>query len=321
MTSRSVPAVALVLEDVDPEVLGVDVRADQAPELINFSRPILAAMAVEPEAVRLMITGKFVESVRCRLPESAYRDNYDEARGAGMVGAKTMVVADEIHVVFPAWLFQGPRDEKAGLLARRTAVHEAQHVAMEQHGEDGGGFPDEPWARRNLLTIAHQVIVEYRAELGVPESLREGFETTLNADTPLALREDLVLIDDAYQQNLDVEQLSYNVVQQSQHFWKALAYIAAARRVLNVDEPLSTDRDHDELWEQMGAEHFERFEEVLRAVPSAHTGVSSVELRRVTDDMADVLTSWLESLGFVWKDIDDGSLCAFNIVSRHLLRQ
>lgn len=321
MTSLSVPAVALVLEDVDPVALGVDAHAQQTPELINFCRAILAAMAVEPDAVRLVITGNFVESVKRRLPEGDYRDNFDEIRGAGTVGAKTMVVADEIHVVFPAWLFLPSPDENADLTARRTAVHEAQHVAMEQHGEDEGDFPNEPWARRNLLTIAHQVIVEYRAELGVTEALRRDFETTLNTATPLALRDDLVRIDDAYQQSLDIAQLAYEVVQQAQHFWKALAYIAAARRVLNVSGPLAVGSDQDELWEQMGAEHWERFEGTLSLVPSAHTRISSQDMSRVTDDLADTLTSWLESLGFTFKDTEDGLNSIFNIVSRHLLRQ
>ncbi|NJI58602.1 hypothetical protein HCX50_04065 [Microbacterium oxydans] len=321
MTSLSVPVVALDLEEIDPVEVGVDIHTGQAPELINFGRAILAAMAGEPEAVRLVIAGNFVESVRRRLPEGTYRDSFDEIRGAGEVAVKTMVVADEIHVVVPAWLLQASQDERADLRARRTVVHEAQHVAMQQHGEDDGGFADEPWARRCLLTVAHQVIAEYRAELGVPAPLREGIEPTLSADTPLALREDLVLIDDAYQQSLDVQYLAHNVVQQSQHFWKALAYIAAARRVLSVDEPLRAEFGHGDLWEQMGAEHWERFEDILRTVPSAHTRVPSLELRRVTDEMAGVLTSWLESLGFVFKDINGGNNSVFHIVSRHLLRQ
>lgn len=96
-----------------------------------------------------------------------------------------MRVGEEMHVIFPAWLFVDSAWARATLSeeeaeqitaaadsrvrqTRRTGLHEAQHVAMDQAGEDDQDFGDMPWARQNILTVAHQVIAEYRAELGIP---------------------------------------------------------------------------------------------------------------------------------------------------------
>lgn len=320
MTDLPVPATAVIFEDVDPPALGVDPQSGETPALINFCRAALAQMALDPDSVALVVSGDFVASVKRRLPRGPYRDRYDEVRGAGTVGAKTMVVGEEIHVVVPAWQFEDQSSDEATLGVRRTVVHEAQHVAMQQAGEDDGVFPDEPWARANFLTAAHQVIVEYRAELGVPNLLRRDFEVELSGSAVQALQADLVRIDDRYQGDLDVGALSYDVLQQSQHLWKALAYIAAARRNLSIGTPLPVEAEAEGLWEQMGAEHWAQFEGILSRVPSAHTRISRHDLRRVTDELADLLAAWLESLGFEFRDIDHGRNSMFTIVSRHLLR-
>lgn len=332
----AVAVVGFILEDADAEALGVDPATGQASELINFCRAIIAAMSTDPSSVLLVIAGDFVGSVKSRLPEGAYRESFDEARGAGLVAAKTMVVGDEIHVVFPAWYFldsaaMEARMSRAELaeflssaperdrLTRRTAVHEAQHVAMEQAGEDKSDFPSARRARRNFLSVAHQVLTEYRAELGVHGELRGEYETDFPLESLAALKVDLALIDDAYQADLDVDALSHNVLQQTQHLWKALAYLAAARRIEGVDSPIVLTAADQALWDQMGGEHWAQFEGILGQMVSAHTRVSTVDLQRVTDDLADLLEEWLISLGFSWRDIENIDSTRFDIVSRHLL--
>lgn len=330
-----VALVGFILEDADAEALGVDPATGQVSELINFCRATIAAMAPDPSSVLLVIAGDFVGSVKSRLPQT-YRDSFDDARGAGLVAAKTMVVGDEIHVVFPAWYFLDSAAMEARMspaelaeflstaperdrLTRRTTVHEAQHVAMDQADEDESDFPNARWARRNFLSVAHQILTEYRAELGVHRELRGEYETDFPLESLAALKVDLAVIDDAYQADLNVDALSHNVLQQTQYLWKALAYFAAARRIEGVHSPIVLTAADQALWDQMGGEHWAQFEGLLGRMVSAHTRVSAVDLQRVTDDLADLLEKWLVSLGFSWRDIENTDNSRFDIVSRHLL--
>lgn len=113
MTSEEAPAdalpsglvVELVIEDADLVMLGMDPDRPVATPLMDFCRGALDLLALRPDKVKLVIAGDFVESVKARLPDGPYRDAFDLARGAGAVGAKTLAVDGEVHVVFPAFLF------------------------------------------------------------------------------------------------------------------------------------------------------------------------------------------------------------------------
>lgn len=321
------------VEAADLEALGMAPANPSPTELMNFCRETLGTLAARPEEVTLVIAGDFIESVRSRLPDGPYKEAFDVDRGAGMVGAKTMRVGDEIHVVFPAWLFLDsawaratlPQDEAEQITStaafrakqtRRTVVHEAQHVAMDQAGEDNQDFSDVPWARQNFLTVAHQVIAEYRAELGVPNDLREDYEAAFPVESLDHLREDLRRIATVeYQSHLDVGQLAYDVVQQTQHAWKTLAYVAAARRIAGVDlgESFPNEMTRTQAWTLMAEPLWATFESLLSRIPSGAVRVDAVELRTWTGELADLLTDWLQTYGFVWRDI--GSASEFRIRS------
>lgn len=333
MTSEEAPADALpsvlaaelVIEDADLVMLGMDPDRPVATPLMDFCRAALDLLALRPDKVKLVIAGDFVESVKARLPDGPYRDAFDLARGAGAVGAKTLAVDGEVHVVFPAFLFLdsdavrehlSPEDaeqivasqEARANMARRTATHEAQHVAMEQAREDTPDFSAAGWARQNFLNVAHQVIAEYRAELGVPTELREEYETAFPLDSLDHLRAELRGIVTVYQQHGDVDRLSYEVVQEAHHMWKALAYVAAARRVAGseIGAPFADEVIESELWEIMAKDQWEGFERLLSGISSGGVRVDANDLKRQTDRLADALDAWLTDFGFVWEDLADG---------------
>lgn len=314
---------AWAVEDADLEALGMDPVNPSPTELMDFCRAALGTLAIRVEEVTFVIAGDFIESVKSRLPAGAYRDAFDVDRGAGTVGAKTMRVGDEIHVIFPAGLFLdsawaratlSPEDaeqitgtaEFRAKQVRRTVVHEAQHVAMDQAGEDNQDFGSVPWARHNFLVVAHQVIAEYRAELGVPSDLREAYEAEFPVESLNHLREDLRRITTVeYQSHLNVERLAYDVVQQSHHVWKMLAYVAAARRIAGagIGEPFPAEMTRTEAWTLMAEPHWRAFEEILSQIPSGGVRVAAADLSAWTSELADLLVAWLKTFGFVWRDV------------------
>jgi hypothetical protein len=343
--SASTPAdepvqyVAIRHEFVDIEMLGMDPEQPVATELMSFCAAILALIAVRPGECLLVVTGDFVESVKQRLPEGVYRDRYDIVRGSGLVGGKTILVGDQVHVVMPAQLFvpdtatmEDPgnpgttiscvdafsldNETVRGNLARRTVIHEAQHVAMMQAGEGDDRYEDEQWVRRNLLTLADQVISEYRAERGVLEEFREGDDERSALASLQSLRQDFHRIAAVeYQQHLDVGRLQYSIVQESHTAWKVLAYFAAARRVagISVGEPVSEELAETAEWSMMAAPHWGQFEELLADLPPGVNRVDLADLERVTTELADLFAVWLRSFGFTWRDIGENS--EFRIVS------
>lgn len=310
-------------EGVDTAMLGMS-RADPQPTyLMNVCRAVLASHALDPDEVTFVIAGDFVESVKARLPEGPYRDTYDETRGAGTVGGKTLRVGDQIHVIFHAWLFLDPDAVEAegwdadavsqlresadarAKQVRRTIVHEAQHVAIAQAGEADLALDGLSWQRQNFVSVAQQVIEEYRAELAVPIELREQYEVALPVESLTALRGDLRRIAMVeYQQHLDVGRLAYDITQQSHHAWKALAYVAAARRVFNVPlaDPVPPRVASAEDWLLMADQHWVTFEDLLSHVPDGTVRLSSGQLDDVTNELADLLIEWLRTLGFVWSE-------------------
>lgn len=329
----------LAIEFADLEVLGMQPDRPIATELMTFCTTALEVFALRPDEVTLIITADFVESVKSRLPEGHYRDGFALERGAGEVGGKTMWVDGDIHVLLHAWLFidasvaaaaalspehaasitdsAGERDQQA----RRTVIHEAQHVAMMQAGEDDLDFSDAPWGRRNLLTLALQLIGEYRAELGVVPDLRSELDRTVPISSFTVLLEDLRRIACVeYQDHLDVGRLSYDVAQQCQHAWKALAYLAAARRVAEVPlgDPLPEAVTGSDEWTLMVGTHWAELETLLGEIPAGYRRVSQSDLANWISDLADLLTRWLRTLGFRWHDEADGR-SVFEIESWDLL--
>ena len=314
-----------IAEAVDFEYIGMNSGNPQPTELMIFCCAMLGTAAPDPEKVCFVVTGDFEESVKQRLPEGEYRDSFDTQRGAGMVAAKTLKVSDEIHVVFPQWMFVDTEaalrilePEEAAKIAsteaeraqhvRRTAFHEAQHVAIAQRGEDTVDLDGLGWASKNFVSVAAQIIEEYRAELAVPRELREEHELVFPVDALEHLRADLTRITTVeYQQHLDVGKLSYDVVQQTHHVWKVLAYLVAARRVFGIvpSTAIPADVQRKEAWRLMAAPLWERFEALLSEIPPGQISVSPKALHRCAIELADLLSEWVRLLGFRWDDIGD----------------
>jgi hypothetical protein len=323
---------AYALEDVNPVLLGMDPNSLVPTPQIDAARALLGSSTPDPKTVVLVVTGDMVESVRKRLANAAEARAYNDARGAGTLVGKTMPVGDETHVLMPAWIFAdndaarnlldnaAAKEWIAGSEARsksiaRTVVHEAQHVILQRAGEDQDDFPGEPRARHSLLMIAHTVVDEYRAELGVPKEMREDFELSVAPESLKAWREGIRHSVQSYQSHLNVERLMQEVLIHCQHAWKALGNVAAARRVLQASNTAHTDVA---LWKDMAAQPWPAFEQALAEVPPPSRRTPARELRARTEDLANALSTWLRTLGFVWRDTDDGANAEFLIVSRHI---
>lgn len=310
-------------EYVEATTLGIDPTMRYLPGLISFCQRTLADMAPDPDAVLLVITGDFVHSVTKRLPTETDETGLSEERGAGRVAGKTMEVDDEIHVLIPTWHFPDPLEVESQKdvsdrerIARRTILHEAQHVVMMQAGEDFKDFSSEPWARGHFLSGAHQILAEYRAELAVPRSLWEESDWDFPADSLKALQDGLRACEDSYCLSGDLDALSQKVYQQALHLWKRFAYLAAARRIAEISTP--PDASTKRLWASMGSEHWGPFEDLLGQVASAQTRVPQIELEHTADKLADLLQKWLVSLGYRWQDTARGAW--FEPVKEHPLR-
>lgn len=312
-----------VTENVDFEYIGMNPGNPQPTELILFCSAMIGTAALDPEKVCFVITGDFVKSVKQRLPVGKYRDNFDTQRGAGMVAAKTLKWSDEIHVVFPQWMFVDTaaalrllEPEEAAEIARtegergrqvrRAAFHEAQHVAIAQRGEDAVDFDGLGWASKNFVSAAAQIIEEYRAELAVPQELRGEHELVFPVDALEHLRIDLMRITTVeYQQHLNVGKLAYDVTQQTHHVWKILAYLVAARRALGTtpNAAIPADVQRVEAWRLMAAPLWTRFEALLSEIPSGQIPMSPEELHRGAVELAGLLAEWMLLIGFRWEDI------------------
>jgi hypothetical protein len=322
------PALAgLVLDYLDPTAIGVDAEAGTMPPLVYECLKILGAASLRPSETRLVLSGDFVASVRDRLPDGPNRDNYDTARGDGIVAGKTMTLDDgRIDVVMPAGVFvpvedDTDADEERILIVIRTISHEAQHVAMGQGGEsDATDYAGEAgWARRNFLVVADQVIGEYRAEAAVARALRSAL-TWEPVDILRRVRNDLrriALVD--YQQHLDAGRLSQEAGQEAHTAWKLLAYVVAAHRKDDgTFDDVPSDVLSDPLWDRMAGRHWSRFVEILGSVPPGSERIGRADLAATIDELATALQAWFVDFGFEWDDHEAGNT-SFFIVGWDLL--
>jgi hypothetical protein len=310
-------SVSLVFEYVDPSVLGTDLETGSVPPLLRACASALAACGVDTAKTRLVITADFVRSVQDRgEPGSISHKNYNTQRNTGMVGGKTISLPDStIDVLLQAAMFVPTErtedaDDVAGT-ALHTAAHEAQHVVIAQHGEASGDFESTPWARRNLLVAADQVIEEYRAELvacGMVGPLGWNTEDLVSsAKTWLTDLQRIATVE--YQSHLDVGKLAYDILRESHTVWKLLGYVAAEQRV--AGEGLPTSVSDNDLWLALIEPHWDEFTLLLARVPGGDERTPREELVRLASDLADLLSKWLVTLGFEYTDHPEGA--AFHI--------
>ncbi|WP_169701985.1 hypothetical protein [Janibacter terrae] len=304
--------VSLVFEYVDPSVLGADPEAGEFPPLLRGCAAVLAACGVDTTKTRLVITGDFVRSVQDRgEPGSNYHENFNTRRNTGMVGGKTISLPDSsIDVLLQAVMFVLPESAEdvrdVAESALHTVVHEGQHVVMAQRGEASEDFESSPWARRNLLVAADQVIEEYRAELVASREVPSGWtadDLISSAKTWLSDLQRIATVE--YQSHMDVGKLSGDVLQETHTVWKLLGYVAAEHRVAGLGLPTSVT-EH-ELWVAMIEPHWPEFTLLLANVPGADERIPRKDLVHLTSDLADLFSMWLVTLGFEFTDTPEGS--------------
>ncbi|MHB1010161.1 MAG: hypothetical protein ACYC1E_13170 [Propionibacteriaceae bacterium] len=310
-TAPALPSI--VLESVTPEQLGMGAVHPQATPLMIECVRIIGAFALAPERCRLVLTGDFISSVRRRVADDYYRDNFNLARSTGQVGGKTMgLPAGDIDVLMPADLFDSDLFGDALLdaqgLTLRTVLHEAQHVAIRQAGETWDRDREAyPFGRLNLLSAADAIIEEFRAERAVrlllnAESfawdLVEVLQHWLDALRRISCVE--------YQEHLDVSRLWEGIGKATLDAWKLLAYAAATERADQGQDPELAHAAEHELWRRMVQPHWERFSTILHSVPDGTERISSTNLDRRANDLADELAEWMHTLGFSVVDDDEG---------------
>ena len=305
--------IVVTLEHVDVTLLGIDADAVGFQSLLRDCVSVLAACGVVADKTRLVITGDFVRSVQDRgEPGSAYHENYDTRRNTGIVGGKTIPRPDSmVDVLLHAAMFVPPDnqgDVSHAEVAIRTLVHEAQHVVIAQNGEGGGNFASAFWARRNFLTVADQVIEEYRAEsvaarIAGPsgwntDDLVVMVGTWLKALQRIATNE--------YQSHLNTAKLANDIIQETHTVWKLLAYVIAEQ--VATDQALPTNVVEDDLWALSIAPHWVEYKALLEPIPGADQRVPRMELDRSVAALADALERWLLTLGFEFTDTPEGSV-------------
>jgi hypothetical protein len=317
---------AVTGEYLDVEAIGIDAANPVGTELMAWCAAFLGAVALEPARTRLVMSGDFMTSVRDRLEPGFYRDNYSVERNNGIVGGKTMTLPNgDIDVIVPASLFKeahdGEHPQEAAQLIRHTVAHEAFHVAMNQAGENGNRFEDQPWVRRNFLVAADEIINEFRAESAVAPKLRSDDFRWDAIEILRSLRialERIAAVE--YQDHLDVSRLQYGIVQQCHTAWKLLGCMAAEHRDFETGELTAVSEStitHD-LWQRMVATPWPAFAEVLNLVEPGSKRVDRTELDAQASALADILEQWLKLLGFQWMQVGEES--SFTIESWNFLR-
>ena len=310
-------------EYVDTEKLGVRSGVVAPDSIIATCAGILHDLVLEPQKVRMVITGDFVQSVRNRMSNAEEAATYDIGRNGGIVGGKTMDQTDgTIDVILQAILFAvaGTVEEldTRRQIAIHTTTHEAQHAVMKQAGEDSADFAHLPFAKQWFAAIAHDIINEYRAEAAVPKSIsltQEGWDC---AQVAVNLIESLQSVDRAYQASLDVRALMQGVTSRVGTLWKILGVIATERRLSNgTIAPLPDAVATDPGWEIVVDDNWDALIAILDQVPDATTRIAPNAVSVQVSKLAKLLESWLLDLGFRFEDSANGP--AFYIVHRNLL--
>lgn len=295
------------------------------PETLGWCAAAINVVAIDPSEVELVITGDFAQSVRDRTLSDYYRENYNVDRGAGTVGGKTMTLADgSTAVLLPASAFMSIEDEDPEdreyreTTIKRTALHEAHHVAMNQAGEGSPSYDGDLWAWENMRASAESVISEYRAELGVAEFGGFVYQGWDFLDVLESLRTRIRASETRYQASLDVRALSVEVGTPAAETWRLLGYLAAFLRDPEGGfQPLPPEWQSAQLWQDVVGEHWEPFVAILEKVPSGAARIGRQTIDAVIDELATELQGWLRHIGFHFYDADDGP--RFDIVGRHLL--
>ncbi|MFE4463260.1 hypothetical protein ACFROC_38425 [Nocardia tengchongensis] len=276
----------------------------------------LAKLVDQPESVQLVIAVNLADAVQAR----ENNPDYNVQRGSGTVGARTMPVGDGIDVVVDGnklikMASNGmPIPDPAGVnLMHRTLVHEAQHVIMRQRRsgfEIYGRDEIDGWIAVHMFDIAAKMCDEYRAEFNAIGLTSSSLPQTSDIlDVLNSLGTQLTAVEASYQASRNVDALLTQVLKVCGHCWTALAYWAAQWRYAETLPDLPEEVAELALWQRYFGDTWAAFAQAFARVPIDLTTTPS-ELRTAALDLAKVLDTALETVGF---EYDDGPNRAFYI--------
>jgi hypothetical protein len=292
------------------EVVYSDIREEQANRsLVEACLEEIEPRLLEPDRVRLVVAGRFEDAVQARVDYPEGHD-YNTERLAGVVGAKTIKLADgSVDILLNGSLIKRGVSQAGIELYRRLAAHEAYHAVIHQRSED---LPDiqkrhqlEAYSEKGVFGgLAGCAAEEFRVERAVGED-GMGLDLSHHRGLPDVLEGFRARIMDGINlryPNEPIDRCMQTVITGFHQVTMALAYIAADE----VAGGPAAAKYGEQLWGRLVGDHYDRFRDGLARFPSASTPSRIHELDRLAFSLALILQDWLEHVGFTVKDMDEG---------------
>ncbi|RFZ48539.1 hypothetical protein MSS2_04706 [Mycobacterium marinum] len=320
-----------------PEVLNpllIDPSSNSFRAGIGDLAQVLGELVDTTEGVSLVVPVDLAEAVRLRQPDVPFSSQ----RGSGTVGARTMPVGDgQIDVIVDANFLIA--NDAAGLaaasagrpilnrdglsLVRRTIVHEAQHVVMNQRGSSFEDYLPERVdgeARAHLFDVARLMCDEHRAESKATQLTTPDPPSVDDVlDVLCHLGQELQAADALYQsapgRHGAVGKLRDDVYIACGSFWTAVSYWAAQyRREDEIAEPSESIQTLG-VWQRYVGPIWGTMAAALSAVPVIDLSTTKQDLHAAA---MGVLVAVEKSLSFIgFRYFDDGANGPAFYVDRH----
>jgi hypothetical protein len=278
---------------------------------------LLAHGVGDPSGVTLIIAWDFAAAVRRSDDDESDDLNDDDEsddlkRGSRQVAGYTKPVGDGYIVILDVRSLMGadrenPKDADMAAV-RRTLIHEAQHVIMYRCGSGSGNYGvDGVEGEINRVLAAHaaKVCDEHRAQWHAVK--RTAPQPPTDDDVATALEEldrELAAIKLNHDGAPDGPYSVHNalaVLTTCSHFWTSLSYWAAELRVNDVEiADMPTTIAALPLWRHYAGEVWSRLQASLRTLPVEELRTSPEILSAARQQVAAVLRSSLETIGFTY---------------------
>jgi hypothetical protein len=278
----------LILENIDPDQLDIDLLAECAGAAITVLAP--------DDNFELVIAGDFVSSVRSRASDG---ETYSTDRTFGEAAARALTDNDPSVIVVNAGFVVKGFDPAAAL---EVFEHEALHVLTARRGEELGDIRSRHKlvgsTRANFAATAGVAAEEFRVEHTVALSrngLAKDFKTSLDESLDAFLD---VMWDasDARTAGGAMEDYSRSVLTSFGSLVVMLAY-------LSVYETVEFESESP-LWELWVGPTWPRLYELFNRLPPATDETDVAELDAIVFEIADMLPELLSDVGFGLKDIN-----------------
>jgi hypothetical protein len=303
--SRPLPRVELLIEGVDPGLIGVVDDPPSVPPLLAWCWALLDDSVPHPERLQFVMTGRVADSVAQRVPAETDGVHAVE-HGGGMSAGKTLrLPKGRAVVLLHAHCFRNDLDQDQAeanlLIVRRVMVHELQHVIMHQTGQVHEPGPDVSFRDLNLMGGVAAIIEEYRAEISVGEEYRRGEPVWQPAEIIADLTSNLDVAIATYQGHRSTNRMVFEVVTAVLVSWRGLAY-AAARAAVIPDGDLFRDVHESPTWAHAFDEQWKAAAAVLRQLQPGDAVMSIHELDQAAHELAKIISYSMAELGFPWED-------------------